>query len=293
MAKRTSAEYQVALDELWANYKRKNCQKSREALVEHYRYLVAKTRTRIVPMVPVRICPEDLDTEGLMSLIRAVDQFDLDRKVKFESYAISKIRGAMLEYLRKEDWVPRSVRTKQKLLNRMEDELTLRNGAGNVTDEDRARYLELSQDAFYALYVEATVMQMISLDDAQSDSEHEESDTLAILDSVRSTNPDPYTQALLEDRKALLQKCIGWLPELERTVVRLYYYQGVTLKEISSRIGRSESRAHQLHSQAINRLSGFLARQQGLFFPEVLPAPDAMMTDPIGDAYDLEPVACR
>ncbi len=272
MTRRTSAELQAALLQLWRAYKERGSASARAALIEHYRYLVCKTRQRIIPTVPVKIAPEDLEQEGYIALVKAVDQFDPRRKVKFESYAISMVRGAMLEYLRREDWVPRSVRSKQKLLNKAEEELTLRKGAGNVQATDLAEYLEMPIDTFYQLYCEASILQVVSLEDMVGDSEHEDLDPLVVLESVKSKDPDPNTMAIVENQRSTMIRCISWLPLLERTVVIRYYYDGWTLKQIAKHIERSESRAHQLHSQAIQRLSGFLARQSGLYFPEALPA---------------------
>jgi len=280
MTRRTSAELQAILQQLWREFKGQNCLRARDRIIEHYRYLITKTRQRIIPTVPVKIAPEDLEQEGLIALVKAVDHFDPKRKVKFESYAISMVRGAMLEYLRREDWVPRSVRSKQKLLNRAEEDLALRKGVENVTDTDMAAYLEMPIDAFYQLYYEANVLQVVSLEDVVGDSEHEDLDPLVVLESVKSKEPDPDTLAIVESQRTLMMRCISWLPAQERTVVVLYYYEGWTLKQIAKHIGRSESRAHQLHSQAIQRLSGFMARQKGLFFPEVLPVPENTMPAP-------------
>jgi len=280
MSKRTSAELQAALAQLWREFKVRHSSRAREAIIQHYRYLIPKTRQRIIPTVPLKIAAEDLDQEGYIALVKAVDHFDPQRKVKFESYAISTVRGAMLEYLRREDWVPRSVRSKQKLLHKAEEELALRNGIENVTDNDMAEYLEMPIDAFYQLYYEANVLQVVSLEDVVGDSEHDDLDPLVVLESVKSKQPDPMTQAVVESQKSLMMRCIGWLPQLERTVVIYYYYEGWTLKQIAKHIERSESRAHQLHSQAIQRLAGFMARQQGLFFPEALPSAEAAEETP-------------
>jgi RNA polymerase sigma factor for flagellar operon FliA len=271
MSRRTSAELQAALAQLWHEFKNLNSARARDSIIEHYRYLITKTRQRIIPTVPVKILAEDLDQEGLIALVKAVDHFDPKRKVKFESYAISMIRGAMLEYLRREDWVPRSVRTKQKLLNKAEEDLALRKGAENVNDTDIAEYLDMPIDAFYQLYYEANVLQVVSLEDVVGDSEHDDLDPLVVLESVKSKAPDPHMMTVVQSQKSLMMQCIGWLPSQERTVIILYYYEGLTLKQIAKHIGRSESRAHQLHSQAIQRLSGFIARQRGLFFPESIP----------------------
>jgi len=253
------------LTQAWVDFKRHGNAKARDFIIEHYRYLITKTRQRIIPSVPTKIDALDLEQEGVMALIKAVDQFDPGRNVKFESYAISMVRGAMLEYLRKEDWVPRSVRTKQKQLARAEEALTLAKGE-DITDEDRAAYLELDIDQFYALYFEATVMQIVSLEDVVGDTEHEDLDPLVVLESVRSPDPDPHLTTIVNEQRRLLHQCVNWLPKPEQTVIKMYYYQGKTLKQIAKEIGRSESRAHQLHAQAIMRLGGFLTRQKGLFF---------------------------
>jgi len=288
MSRRTSAEVQAALTRLWREFKDHGSMPARDRLIEHYRYLITKTRQRIIPTVPVKIAAEDLDQEGYIALVKAVDHFDPRRKVKFESYAISTVRGAMLEYLRREDWVPRSVRSKQKLLHRAEEDLALRKGIENVTDSDRAAYLDLPIDAFYQLYYEANVLQVVSLEDVVGDSEHEDLDPLVVLESVKSKDPDPDTLAIVDSQRNLMMKCISWLPIQERTVVVLYYYEGWTLKQIAKHICRSESRAHQLHSQAIQRLSGFMGRQRGLFFPEALPA-----VEPLTEASDRAAVGAR
>jgi RNA polymerase sigma factor for flagellar operon FliA len=263
--RKSLSQTQDDLAAAWVQFKEHGSAAARSFIIEHYRYLISKTRQRIIPTVPTKIAPEDLEQEGLIALIKAVDQFEPSRGVKFESYAISMVRGAMLEYLRKEDWVPRSVRTKQKMLIRAEEALTAEKGEGEVTDEDRAAYLELDIDQFYALYFEATVMQIVSLEDVVGDTEHEDLDPLVVLESVRSPDPDPHTSTIVNEQRRILHQCVQWLPKPEQSVIKMYYYQNMTLKQIAKMINRSESRAHQLHAQAIMRLSGFLTRTQGLF----------------------------
>ncbi len=265
MSRRISAEHQAALHHLWREYRRRRSTSHRDELMSEYRHLISKTRQRIIPTVPCRIAPEDLDQEGNIALLRAVEQFDPSRKVKFESYAISMIRGAMLEYLRREDWVPRSVRTKQKLIARAEEELTLRVGPENVSASALADMLKMNIDAFFQLYYEANVLQVVSLEDMVGDSDREDLDPLVVHESVRSKDPALDMLAIIDSQKSLMLRCIQWLPLPERTVVLLYYYEGWTLKQIAQHLKRSESRAHQLHSQAIDRLAGFISRQRGLF----------------------------
>jgi RNA polymerase sigma factor FliA len=263
--RKSASQIQDDLAVAWVQFKERGSAAARDFIIEHYRYLISKTRQWIIPTVPTKIAAEDLEQEGLIALVKAVDQFEPSRGVKFESYAISMVRGAMLEYLRKEDWVPRSVRSKQKLLARAEEALTAEKGEGAVTDEDRAAYLELDIDQFYALYFEATVMQIVSLEDVVGDTEHEDLDPLVVLESVRSADPDPHTTAIVNEQRRILHQCVQWLPKPEQSVIKMYYYQNKTLKQIAKEINRSESRAHQLHAQAIMRLSGFLNSKQGLF----------------------------
>lgn len=268
MARRTSVEIQALLASLWHEFKARGSRAARDRIIQHYNYLVTKTRTRIVPSVPVRIAPEDLEMEGYIALVKAVDQFDPRRNVKFESYAISMVRGAMLEYLRREDWVPRSVRAKQKTLQRAEDELTLHKGPQHVSPVTLAQHLSMPIDEFFTLYAEANILQMVSLEDVVGDSEHEDLDPLVVLESVRSKEPMPDFQAIGESQRDMMIKCISWLPIQERTVVLLYYYEGWTLKQVAKHLERSESRAHQLHAQAIERLGGYINRQRGLYLSE-------------------------
>src|ERR671914_738419 len=126
--RKTASQIQDDLAAAWVQFKERGSAAARDFIIEHYRYLISKTRQRTLPTVPTKIAPEDLEQEGLIALVKAVDQFQPSRGVKFESYAISMVRGAMLEYLRKEDWVPRSVRTKQKMVHKAEEELALRKG---------------------------------------------------------------------------------------------------------------------------------------------------------------------
>lgn len=284
--RRNSSELQVELRHWWRQFKLRGDDTARTRLIEHYRYLVVKTRQRIIPTVPVRIAPEDLDQEGTIALVRSVEQFDLNRRVKFESYAISSIRGAMLEYLRREDWVPRSVRDRAKRLRAAEEAAARRVGPENVTEKHLADELELPIDAFYELYAQTTIMIVVSMDDLVGDSEQDDLDPLLVLESVKSREPDPFQAALVSSQKEMMARCIRWLPAQERTVVQLYYFGGWTLKQIAREMGRSESRAHQLHAQAIQRLTGFIARQRGLYFPEVLPHPEDDFFPNAGDAEE-------
>jgi RNA polymerase sigma factor FliA len=237
---------------LWAQ-KAAGDEEARHTLIEAHRWLIGKTRQRIIPSCPVKIEPAELESEGCIALIRAVDQFDPSRGVLFTSYAISFIRGAMLEFLRKEDWTPRSVRTKQKTLKRAEEMC-----GWDASPEELAAFLGLDRDKFAALQAEAQDRQVCSLDDVIDDSEHDDLDPLVVGEGAADPRPGPESLALAGIEAEQVRRMIGWLPKPEERVIRLYYFEGLTLKKIAREIGRSESRAHQIHAQAIKRFCDFM-----------------------------------
>jgi RNA polymerase sigma factor FliA len=240
---------------LWEQ-KSHGCAMARQALIDHYDYLLPKTRVRIIPNVPHKLSIDDILSEGKIALVKAVDQYDTSREVKFESYAISLIRGAMLEYLRKEDRVPRSVRTKNKRLNRAYVEVVNRTGRHDVLPGEWADELGMSIDEFYQFQSECLIYEDISLDDIRTCDDEGEAD-LSFLMHLPSDDDVEDTIIKAEEQQILLT-CINWLPKPEKEVMELYYYGNNTLKQIAKAIQRSESRAHQLHAKALIRLRGFL-----------------------------------
>ena len=136
------------LADVWENYKNRGDQKARDALITEYAYLVKITAGRVVTSLPPNVDRDDLVSAGVIGLIKAIDQFDTERQVKFETYAIALIRGAILEMLREEDWVPRSIRERVKALERAYLELEGRFGRP-ASDEEVAEALEISVDEFH------------------------------------------------------------------------------------------------------------------------------------------------
>lgn len=246
---------------LWRRFKERGCQRSRAALIDAYSYLVPRSRGRVAPALPPKLAPGDLDGEGYLALVRAVDHFDPGRKVKFESYAISAIRGAMLEYLRREDWAPRSVRQKQRTLSGAAAAAREHHPARGITDADMARELDLPLDAFYELSRKTREWAVFSLTHTVHSNQTQGFGTerdLEIEDTVADpAAPSPEALALETEQADKLRELLSWLPETERTVLVLYYREDRTFKQIASVIGRSESRVHQLHVQALRRLRGY------------------------------------
>lgn len=252
----------ATLEETWHRFKLGGDLKAREALIDNYSYLVKITAGRIAGGVPPSLDREDLVSAGVIGLIRAVDQFDASREVKFETYAIALIRGAILELLRGEDWAPRSVRDKIKLLERTYAAVEMRLGRPG-TDAEIAAELDFTVDQLHRMLSEVGQASLLSLDDLLFSSEADGS--LRVLDTLRDSGPDTGSAVEGRERRHALAVAIKRLPEREHLVLSLYYYEGLTFKEIGKILKVSESRVFQLHQQAMMRLRGYLCADQDLF----------------------------
>jgi len=250
------------LQVLWHSYKKVGDAKARDALIQHYAYLVKITAGRVVTSLPPNVERDDLISAGIIGLIKAIDQFDTKREVKFETYAIALIRGAILEMLREEDWVPRSIRERVKALERTYLDLEGRLGRP-ATEEEVAEAMGIEIDAFHSLLADTGRASLLSLDDIVLSSEGNERIHLAdvVHDEAADTAADVESGAMRE----CLGECMDRLPDREKLVIALYYYEGLTFKEIGKILEVSESRVYQLHTQAVLRLRGYLQRDMALF----------------------------
>ncbi len=250
------------LEETWASFKKWGDRQARDRLITRYAYLVKITAGRVVTSLPPNVDREDLISAGVIGLIKAIDQFDPERKVKFETYAIALIRGAILEMLREEDWVPRSVRERVKLLERTY--LRMEGILGRpATEEEVAGELGLDVDAFHSMLADAGRAALLSLDDVVLTSEGNEK--IHLGDVVQDPRVNIVADVEIKALKHSLGDSIGRLPEREQLVISLYYYEGLTFKEIGKILGVSESRVYQLHTQAVIRMRGYLQRDVVLF----------------------------
>lgn len=252
----------IEIQDSWRRYKLDNDKHARDQLIQHFAYLVKITAGRVISNLPPSLEREDLVSAGVIGLIKAVDQFDTTRQVKFETYAIALIRGAILEMLREDDWVPRSIRERVKMLERayMALEVTIGRPA---TEEEVARSLEMEPDDFHKLMLETGRTSLLSLEDMLVGSEGNEK--LHLVDVIHDDGATPSSEAEMHERRRMLGKAIERLPERERLVIALYYYEGMTFKEIGKIMVISESRVYQLHTQAVIRLHGYLQRDTELF----------------------------
>ena len=251
-----------SIEDAWRRFKNTRDPKARDEIIDNYTYLVKITAGRVVTNLPPNLEREDLYTAGAMGLIKAVDQFDPARQVKFETYAIALIRGAILESLREEDWVPRSVRERAKHLERTFFHLEVQNGVP-ATEQQVADYLGITLDELAKMMSDTGRSSVLSLDDLLLGGEGTES--LHLGDVIPDESSNPAADVEMRERIRQLGVAIDRLPDRERLVIALYYYEGLTFKEIGKVLTVSESRVYQLHTQAVLRMRGYLGRDQELF----------------------------
>jgi RNA polymerase sigma factor for flagellar operon FliA len=207
--------------------------------------------------LPAHVEEADLISYGLIGLINAIERFELEREIKFETYAITRIKGAIIDELRALDWVPRSVRARAREIEKVHAKLEHRLHR-TPTDEEMARELQIPVDEFQDILVKISNSTVVALDElwAVSDSS---GDAVSLLDTLHDPDaPDPQQMLAASELKDRLADAIAALPEREKLVIALYYYENLTLREIGEVLGVTESRISQLHTKAVLRLKSRL-----------------------------------
>lgn len=239
--------------EIWIEYKKSNDPKLRESLILYYAPLVKYVAGRIASGLPKSVDVQDLVSNGVIGLIDAIERFDIERYIKFETYAISRIRGAIIDSLRALDWLPRSLRYRAKEIDRVYSELESRLKR-TPTEEELAKELGISINDLRQLLSELSYSSVIALEDIVVSSQ-EKGNQFSVIDSIEDKKAaDPSELFEETELKETVLGAIRELPEREKKVIILYYYQNLTLKEIGILLGVSESRVSQIHSKAILRL---------------------------------------
>ena len=225
-------------EKLWDAYRQKKTQETREQLIIEYAQLVKLVAGRLSMYLGHNVEYDDLVSYGIFGLIDAIDKFDLEKNVKFETYASLRIRGAILDQIRKMDWIPRSVRQRQRKIDEAMKQIEMRTGK-TASDEELAKQLGLTDEELCSWQTQLKVTNVVSLN------EFEENGPEPMIDSahpVRFSQPEEVAESL------------ELLTEKERRVIELYYYEDMTLKEISKILEVSESRISQLHTKALNKM---------------------------------------
>ena len=243
----------IELQDLWRRYKTSGDERARERLVVAYSPLVKYVAGRMSSGLPAHVDEADLISYGLGGLIFAIERFDLSREIKFETYAITRIRGAIIDELRSLDWVPRSVRARAREIERVNMKLEARLQRA-PTDEEMANELKVTVEEFHDALLQISNSTIVALDELWNVSDSS-GDQVSLLDTIPDHGaPDPEAvvdQGELRDRIA---DAIAALPEREKLVIALYYYENLTLREIGEVLGVTESRVSQLHTKAVLRL---------------------------------------
>ncbi|MGH2768712.1 MAG: RNA polymerase sigma factor WhiG [Candidatus Methylomirabilales bacterium] len=252
---------QRALQHLWEEYKATGSQNTRDKLILHYAPLVKYVAGRVSAGLPSSVDPADLASYGVFGLIDAIEKFEPGRGYKFETYAIRRIRGAIIDELRAIDWVPRSLRLKarevERSISRLEAELKR-----VPTDAEIARDLGMELSDLRSLYNQLSFASLVALDELISEST-DGRDGVSLADTLEDTaseNPVAILESV--ETKRFLARAINKLPDREKIVITLYYYEGLTLGEIGQVIGVSESRACQMHTKAVLQLRAQMLEEQ-------------------------------
>ncbi len=232
----------------------------KDKLILEYAPLIKFIAQKIAIRLPANIELDDLISSGVIGLMDAIEKYDPSRDNKFKTYAEFRIRGAILDELRSQDWVPRSVRDKSKLLDRTISGLEADLGR-TANDEEIANRMGLSMTDFYELVNQVRPVSIFSIDDATTFNNVDRKSILNILEGCKLNNP--FNQLSTKTVKDVVTRSIEELPERQRLVLSLYYYEDLNLKEIGKVLRVTESRVSQLHAQALARLRAKLSQFLG------------------------------
>jgi RNA polymerase sigma factor FliA len=245
------------MQQVWLDYRRTGDQKLRDRLILTYAPLVKYVAGRLGSGLPAHVDDEDLASYGLLGLIGAIERFDPSREVKFETYALGRIKGAIIDELRSLDWVPRSVRSRARQIERTIGELEAKLGRA-PNDEEIAGKLGVSQEEFNNDLFQISRTSISALDELWTVSGG--GDQVSLIDTIEDTAGPSPTAALDEtELREVMADAIAGLPEREKIVITLYYYEELTLREIGEVLGVTESRVSQLHTKAVLRLKARLS----------------------------------
>jgi len=256
------SESRTEVSALWARYKENDDPAARDELILNFSPLVKYVAGRLASSLPQTVDTADLISYGIFGLIDAIEKYDLTRAIKFETYAIARIKGAIIDELRAMDWVPRSVRSRAREIESAYVELE--NELKRVpSDQEVADRMHVTIKEFQDILTKLSYTSVVSFEELWVGGDRE--DGQSAIGTIRDeTADDPVAVFESAEIKEILAEAIERLPEREKTVIALYYYEGLTLKEIGQVLGVTESRVSQLHTKAVLRLRAKLRAAQTL-----------------------------
>lgn len=235
-------------EQLWEEFFKNPSAEIREKIIVEYAPLVKIVAGRLSMYLGYNVEYDDLVGYGIFGLIDAIDKFDINKDVKFETYASLRIRGSILDQIRKMDWIPRTVRQKQKKIDEAIRKIETETGR-NAQDEEIARELGVSEEELTSWQSQLKVTNLVSLN------EYVDQGMEPVMDARGNSHFAQPEDAIAEDElKQVLTESLEVLTEKERKVITLYYYENLTLKEISNVLEVSESRISQLHTKALKKM---------------------------------------
>ena len=246
-------------NKLWDDYAKTKSPEIREKIILEYAPLVKLVAGRLSMYLGYNVEYDDLVGYGVFGLIDAIDKFDFMKEVKFETYASLRIRGAILDQIRKMDWIPRTIRQKQKKIDAVMKEIESSKGRA-ATDEEIAQGLGISQDEYSTWQSQMKITGVVSLNEFMDSGSEIPADQ---SNQRRFDSPEEVIEK--EELKKVLQDALELLTEKEKKVILLYYYEDLTLKEISNVLEVSESRISQLHTRALQKLKTKMGNYMGVF----------------------------
>ncbi|RMF42398.1 MAG: FliA/WhiG family RNA polymerase sigma factor [Planctomycetota bacterium] len=257
----TKTAVQEDIQEVWKQYKEQPTNELRNQLIEHYMPLVKYNGERIWQRLPDGVELDDLISAGVFGLMDAIDAFDMERGVKFETYCVPRIRGAMLDELRSMDWVPRLVRSKASKLAEAKKQLEARYGRA-PTETELAEHMGISLAELEKMQADSNAVNLVSLNKKwyETDSYKDVSE-IDILEDKKGEDPTRRVQ-----KSDLMRLVTKGLNRNERLIIILYYYEELTMKEIGATLSLSESRVSQMHTSIVNRLRQQLRQRRLLLY---------------------------
>jgi RNA polymerase sigma factor for flagellar operon FliA len=248
------------VDELWTEYVATKRKELRDQLLVYYAPLVKYVASRLASGLPQNVEQADLVSNGWFGLIDAVDRFDPSRGNKFETYAMQRIRGAILDELRSNDWVPRSVRQKARAIEKAMGKLEARLGR-TPSETELAEELEVPLTQLNAMFTQISNAGVVALDEVLGGAGGDRGDAVALIDTLADTAEGPVGQYERHELKQILAAGINAMSDREKWVLMLYYFERFTLADIGRVLNVTESRVCQIHTKAVMQLRLYLNRR--------------------------------